>query len=180
MWQNQAILYSESWSVTTNLDTNGVITSLDATLTPVTNTCDFNLAASLINGMNLATSVPVFVWDLKLLSQQVTINDNMQVVHTFFTDADTLTINGGITFSDGYWQNALSYATFAGLQDFVSTNFPNVQRFTNNGTFSVPNTAHFGDDRPTPFDSFLNTGTVNAYSINVNSEYFRNSGRYVG
>ena len=32
VWQNQETLYSENWNITTNLDTNGVVTSLDATL----------------------------------------------------------------------------------------------------------------------------------------------------
>ena len=147
---------------------------------PVTNTLDLNLAATLVNGENLATSLPVYVWDLKLLSPNVTVSDNMNVVHTFFSDASNLTINGGITFTDGSWRTTLGYRTFPGLEDFVWTNIPNVLNFTNNGTFSIRSTAHFGDDRQGRFDSFVNAGNVSSYSINVNSAYFRNSGSMSG
>jgi hypothetical protein len=180
VWQNQENIYSESWNITTNFDTNGVVTSLDATLTPVTNGCDLNLATTLVNGENLATVLPVYVWDLDLRGLNVTVNDNMNVVHTFFSDAKALTINGGITFTDGSWRNTLGRVTFPGLQDFISTNIPNVLDFTNNGTFSSTSSAHFGDDRLTPFDNFVNSGSVNSYSINVSSKYFRNSGSLSG
>jgi hypothetical protein len=180
VWQNQETLYSENWNITTNFDTNGVVTSLDATYSPATNSVELNLAASLINGENLATSLPVYVWDLRLLNPNVTVSDNMNVVHTFFTDASALTINGGITFTDGSWRTTLGYTTFPGLQDFISTNIPNLLNFTNNGTFSIPSSCHFGNDRPTPLESFVNAGSIDSYSINVSSTYFRNSGSLSG
>jgi hypothetical protein len=176
VWQNQQTLYTESWSITTNFDTNGAVTSLDATLVPVTNTCDLNLAASLINGANLATALPVYVWDLTLRNPTVTVDDQMNVVNSFYTDAKTFTLNGGIRFSSGSWRNVLGTVTFSGLQDLVTTNFPNIVDFTNNGSLTVPNTVHFGDDRPTPFNTCVNAGSVNSYSINAESTYFRNSG----
>jgi hypothetical protein len=113
-----------------------------------------------------------------LYNQNVTVGDNMNVVHSFYTDAKNLTVSGGITFSDGSWRTPLWTASFPGMQDFVSTNAPNLQNFTNAGLFSIPNRIHFGDDRPSPLESFVNTGTISAFTIDAAAKYFRNSGTY--
>src|SRR6185436_6349417 len=48
--------------------------------------------------------------------------------------------------------------------------------FTNNGLLTIPSEAHFGDDRPLPYTSFVNTGTITAAGQDVASSYFENRG----
>src|SRR4030095_3389611 len=43
VWQNQAYLNTESWAITTNLDTNGAVSGIGRTLVPITNAVDLNL-----------------------------------------------------------------------------------------------------------------------------------------
>lgn len=178
VWQNQWILYATNWNIVTNLDTNGAIQGLDATLAVVTNVADVNLHVLLISGDSLLTQLPVFVWDLSLRSRNVVVNDNMSVVQSFFTDAESLSINGGISFREGYWQTPFQTAVFVPMNDFGGTNIPNLLNFTNRGTFSVPHLANFGSDRVTPLSTFVNAGgTFSAFTLNVNSDLFRNSGQ---
>lgn len=177
VWSNQWILLVTNWNIVTNVDTNGTVTSVDATYAPVTNVIDVGLHVLLLSGDALLTQLPVFVWDLDLHSPNVTINDNMTVVESFFTDAQAFTLNGGVSFSAGYWQTPFQTAVFPAMRDFGSTNIPNLQYFTNNGTFSIGNQLNFGADRPTPLSTFINLGgTISAFTMNVNSELFHNSG----
>ena len=46
---------------------------------------------------------------------------------------------------------------------------PTLLYFTNNGSLSIPNDAHFGDDGPTNYLSFVNTGIITAGDQTIDS-----------
>ncbi len=75
----------------------------------------------------------------------------------------SLTINGGINLT-GF------------IEDWSSTTAPILRYFTNNGSLSIPNDAHFGDDGKTNYAAFVNTGTITAGAEYINSDYSRVGG----
>jgi hypothetical protein len=107
------------------------------------------------------------------------INDKMTVVESLFIDGLSFTLNGGITLSSASLSSAIGTSFTASLSDWLFTNAPSLLYFTNNGTLTIPSQAHFGDDRPTPYLDFVNSGTINAGGMEVNSAYFQNSGSLV-
>jgi hypothetical protein len=175
-WVNEATFITDNWSIITNADAEGNVTSLDATNSPATNSAIVNLYAFLVNANDLLTVLPVNVWDLVLRGRTQELNDNMTVVQNFFTDAEAFTLNGRLTFSNGAWGTVMGPSVFPPLMDWVYTNTPNLLYFTNNGTLDMPNSIHLGSDRATPLAALVNTGLITTINLNVNSTYFQNSG----
>jgi hypothetical protein len=177
VWVNQATFLTPNWLVTTNFDTNGTkVLSVDVTSAPLTNSADLLIHVLLLDGDFLQATVPVTVWDLITTSKNVEVDDTMTVVQSFRTDAENFTLNGGILFSNAGFTTTIGTLFSAALNDFGATNAPNILNFTNNGSFTVPSSIHFGDDRPNPYLTFVNEGTINSSSLGINSAYVRNSG----
>jgi hypothetical protein len=134
----------------------------------LTNFVNIGFHALILNASALSTAVSGRVHDLVTHSTNLFVNDPVVVTNTFFTDAERLTIDGlgaGIVFD-------------IALQNWGSVNAPNLRYLTNMGTLSVPNEAHFGDDRPVPYAAFVNKGSAYGFAagINIRSDYFENSG----
>ena len=153
------------------VDTNGI-----ATYSPITNIVNVNLHTLMLDGAALLTQVPVSVFALVTHSTNVVVSDAMNLVQSFYIDGQSFTLNGSITLTSFSYVNVLGQGFTTGLNNWVYTNAPYLLYFTNNGTLTVPSETHFGDDRPTPYSTFINTGTINAGSIQFNSAYFENSG----
>ena len=131
----------------------------------VTNVVNIGFHVLALDARSLAVQpTPVLVYEMTARSTNVVINDNMNVVQKLLIDADSWTLNGRLTFS-------------AGSGYFGDTNTPGLRFFTNNGTFTVGNVATFGSDRPTPYASVVNKGTMNAAAHVIRADYFQNSGR---
>ena len=60
--------------------------------------------------------------------------------------------------------------------NLVSTNFPNLNYFTNLGAISVPFQCALGSDRPTPIASFVNRGTLTANNIAIRATDYESTG----
>jgi hypothetical protein len=176
LWSNQATIILPNYTVTNTMDTNGMITGTNATLTPLTNTVTVNLYALVLDGDFLVSQVPVVTWDLMTHSVNVVVNDTMTVVESLLIDGQSFTLNGGITLSSASISSIIGTTFTASLSDWIFTNAPNLLYFTNNGTLTIPSQAHFGDDGPIPYLDFVNAGTISAGSIELNSSYFRNNG----
>lgn len=135
-----------------------------ATLEPVTNIINVSLHALLLDAQVLLTALPVLVHDFRAISDNVVINDSGSVVQNFFVQGTSLTVNGSLNLTGV-------------LYDWVVTNAPNLLYFTNTGSFNIPNEAHFGDDRPSGYLTFINRGAINTYSANIRSAYVENGGQ---
>jgi hypothetical protein len=124
----------------------------------------------------LLARVPVITWDIAIHSTNILVSDSLSVVETFLLDGQSFTLDGTIHLTSTTLRNVFGQGVTTELTDWVYTNAPSLLYFTNNGTLTVPSEAHFGDDRPIPYSDFVNSGNLNAGSVNVNSALIANSG----
>jgi len=152
VWSNSAVVVTPNYVIDTN---TGI-----ATYTPITNYAQYNFHALLFDGSALQSSLPVSVHDFttRSSSTNVVIKDTMTVAKSLLIDGTSFTLEGSLTLGGV-------------LQDWAAGSAPNLRFFTNTGTLSVPNDAHFGDDRATPYAAFVNRGTITAFSQTINSDY---------
>jgi hypothetical protein len=170
--------WSATWSNTVNVvilnnyDTNGV-------QIPLTNGISMGYDVLILDASGLTSTLSVNLYDLLMHGNHIVVNDDVTVLQSLFVDGRSFDIEGSITIPGSFPPaNPITGVAFPGLplQDWVFTNAPTLMFFTNNGTLSIPNNAHFGDDRPTPYLAFVNSGFISANSIQLNSSYFENSG----
>jgi hypothetical protein len=170
-WKGTLSAFSALWTnimfqvVATNYDTN----TSPVTITPVTNYTEMDFHVLLVDVSGLSAMVPSTVQDLVLHSTNMVVSDFMNVVHTLFFDGQSLTLLTNLTLS-------------ANLQNWSYVNAAtNFRYFTNNGILTIPQDAHFGDDRATNYASFVNNGSIRTRSGAevINSDYFQNSGTLI-
>jgi hypothetical protein len=176
LWTNYQTIILENYSVTNTFNTNGMVTGTNAVLSPITNNVGVDLYVLVLNGDNLATKLPVITWDLVTHSTNTLISDSLTLVQNLFLDSQSFTLDGALALSSTTLQNTRGQSVVFSLLNWVYTNAPTLLFFTNNGTLSVPNEAHFGDDRPLPYSDFINTGKLSGGSVNINSTFVANSG----
>ncbi len=175
VWSNTAVVILNNFS----LDTN---TPPVATPAPITNTITISLYTLMLDATALTTTQPVTVHDFVTHSTNTVVSDNMTVVQSMLIEGQSLTLDGSITIPGAIPPaNPIldpgGFCSFsAPLRDWTFTNAPNLLFFTNHGTFSIANEAHFGDDRATPYATLVNTGTISAASLQLNSDFFQNNG----
>ncbi len=138
-------------------------TTSNLVYSPLTNNVNIGLHALILDATSLQSQVPVTVYDYALHSTNMLVKDIMNVVQSFLLDGQNFTLQGGITLSGS-------------LNSWTMANAPSLLNFTNTGTLSIPNEAHFGDDRPAAYSNFVNTGTIVAGSLNIDSGYLENDG----
>jgi hypothetical protein len=177
LWSNQlTVVLTNNFSVTNTMDTNGVITGTNSVPSPLTNTVFVGLHALILDATRLAAQVPVITWDLHIHSTNIVFSDTVSVVQNLLLDGVSFTLDGGLNLTSTTLQNTFGQSATTALYNFINTNAPKLLYFTNLGTFTAVSEAHFGDDRPIPYADFVNTGTLSAGSINVNSGYIENDG----
>jgi hypothetical protein len=86
------------------------------------------------------------------------VEDSGNVSQSFLVDGRSFTLKGRLTFA-------------APLQNWSSIIAPTLRYFTNTGTLIIPSEAHFGDDGPTNYLTFVNRGTISSQAQNINSDY---------
>jgi hypothetical protein len=125
-----------------------------------TNTLPVTFHVMILDASQLSSSVPVTVYDLRLHATNLLVSDQMTVLQSLLLDGKAFTLDaaGGLTL--GAYLPTLTY-----------TNMPNLRWFTNNGTISLSDNAHFGDDGPSPLAAFVNTGTITSSGQAVNADY---------
>ncbi len=157
-----------------NLATNGTLPGLNGTVSlwsaewtnfqsmvlgrgtnSVTNTMEFDFHVLLADASQLSTTVPVTVQNL-ILQTNAVINDSMNLAGTFFFGGQSLTLNGSLSLSGN-------------LQNWSGALAPSLLYFTNNGSLSIPNVAHFGDDTAVPYNEFVNSGQIYASGQTIRS-----------
>ncbi|HZR19686.1 MAG TPA: hypothetical protein VFE51_20545 [Verrucomicrobiae bacterium] len=177
LWSNQMnLIITNNYIVTNTVDTNGVITGTNAISSPITNAISVGLYALILDGSGLAARLPVITWELVTHSTNIVVDDNLRVVETLFLDGQSFTLNGNLSLTSTTLQNIFGQGVTTSLLDWFGTNAPGLLYFTNNGSLSVPDQAHFGDDRPIPYSDFVNKGTLTIGSLDVLSTYIENDG----
>jgi hypothetical protein len=177
LWSNQmTIIFTNNYVVTNVLDTNGMIIGTNAVPSPITNTVSVGLHALILDGDRLAARVPVITWDLVTHSTNIVISDSLSVVESFLLDGTSFTLNGTLNLTSTTLQNTIGQSATTALNNWIFTNAPTLLFFTNNGTLTVPDEAHFGDDRPVPYSDFVNAGSLSAGSVAVDSSFINNGG----
>jgi len=166
VWSNVTFVVTTNY--VTGMDTNGVTTNAPAFLT---NSVQIGVYALLVDAGNLASEAPVTVYDLLLHSTNMVITDSMNVVESFLLDGTNFTLNGNLTFPGTSPVDPISGRPFVlyPIQNWVYTMAPTLLFFINNGSLSIPSDAHFGDDGPTNYLVFLNSGIITAGAQTIDS-----------
>lgn len=140
----------------------------------ITNIVLVNLSVTVVDASGLQSTVPVTVQDLILHSTNIVVSDSVVVDESLILDGLSATLAGNMTLAGD-------------LQSWVYTNAPSLRYFTNNGYLSIGSgyaaypsgAAHFGDDGPTNYLTFVNNGTIDAGEQYINSMNIQiNSGAY--
>lgn len=162
----------QAWSGLMTNHTEVVVTNItreDGTDGPMdvtnvaTNLVEYQIHVLMLNVDALLTDQQVSVFDFVSRSTHTLLSDPLRVTNRFQVYGDSLTVSSNLTF-------------VGALRSWVNTNGPNLLSFTNTGSVNLPSTANFGKDRATPYDSFVNRGTINAFALEVASGFFQNSG----
>ncbi|HTY87865.1 MAG TPA: hypothetical protein VMB80_10405 [Candidatus Acidoferrum sp.] len=180
VWSNLAFVTLTNYApVATNITSGtNTVTVTNWVRSDLTNIVVINLWMLAVDGSALSSVKPVTVYNFTLHGTNQVLNDPMTVIENFFLDGQSLTINGSLTFPGVVPVNPLTLTPFApyAILNWTYDFTPNLRYFTNNGTISVPNEAHFGDDGPVNYLAFVNTGTISASVEYVNSLYLENDG----
>ena len=133
----------------------------------VTNTFNIFHHILVVDARGLQTSFPVFTHDFTANGTNVVVRDDMQIVRSFQSDAQNLEIAGDLSF-------------FGDIQNIGSTNLPNLRELTISGSFDVPHLVAFGFGADGPFERFVNSGALSAFSPRIATDYFENTGEILG
>jgi hypothetical protein len=163
-----------------NLATNGSLPALNGTVSlwsadwtnfqtvfvpaaATNNTTEIHFHVLLVDATGLLTTVPIKVQDL-ILETNTVISDSMNVANSFLFKGSSLTLQGNL-------------ALFNQIQNWNSSLAPSLLYFTNNGSLSVPNDAHFGDDTAVSYAAFVNNGSIGVGGgETINSAYYQENG----
>jgi hypothetical protein len=146
-WSNLTTVSFSTFIVTTNYEYQTNLTTLALEYMHVL----------VVDASQLGEPVPVNVLDLHLhAATNIVIGDPVNVNDSFFIDGPGLTLQK-------------RFSLTSGVQNWTWNNAPILRYFTNNVYLSVPNSAHFGDDGPTNYLSFINNGTIYAGGQTIDS-----------
>jgi hypothetical protein len=165
VWSNSATLVIDNYTISNSVTTVGTnsVTNAVPVYTPLTNNILYNLAATIIDASGLKAETPVTVQSLILHSTNVVISDSIVFGTTnFYLDSKSLTILGTITFGEDLFGNSASLSRSMA---------PNLRYFTNSGSLFMFNSAHFGDDTTNHYTAFVNNGSIDSGSQDINSDY---------
>jgi hypothetical protein len=132
---------------------------------PITNSTQMDYHVLLVDATGLSSTVPITVQDLVLQTNAV-ISDSMNVANSFLAKGSSLTLQGNLALGNN-------------LPDWNSSLAPSLRYFTNSGSLSILNDAHFGDDTAVPYAAFVNSGSINVGGgETINSAYYQESGGF--
>ena len=145
-----------------------------------TNTVDILYHALFVD--NRMTSVGIVaVNDMTLRGTNVVFGDQMTVNEAFTVYSDTFTMaQDGSLQLPGAVLTGLGTGIGRGVDSWTGTNVPNLMILTNLGTIVAVNKLHLGNDRPKPYQRVVNSGSLQASSLIVQSEEFENTGEVLG
>ncbi|MEQ2006455.1 MAG: hypothetical protein ABMA26_06635 [Limisphaerales bacterium] len=141
--------YSTTW---TNLSTNAGIV--------------FRYHVLMVDASQLSGITPVTLQEFNARGTNVIINNALNIGRVIQIDSPALTFSASSSLN-------LPLLTSTNL---ASTNFPNLNYFTNLGAISVPYQCALGADRATPIASFVNRGIFTANNITIRATDYESTG----
>jgi hypothetical protein len=150
-WSNLTSVITPNWTLTSS----NTVVELD-----LTNTVLENMYVLIVDASQVGQPIPVTVVDLLLHAANMVMGDSVVVTNSLLFSGQSLTIQKSVTLAGG-------------LRNWVWTEAPALRYFTNNGSVTIPNMAHFGDDGPTNYLAFINKGTISAGGQTINSAYLQ-------
>jgi len=174
-WSGEIVAYSGSYLFS---ETNTLPNSTN--LIVFTNDVRVLIVGSIMQPITTAFQKDVIIH----APNNLQINDALTIYNDFTSDTATLTVSTN---------DSSAYSTFGTLviqpQDYNwAAHLPNLQYLTNWGIISTANQANFADNMPsllsprsqaTPYQAFVNHGSITNQGIFVDANYFANSGSIV-
>lgn len=185
VWQNSKDLIVTNYT----LDTNGLTAAL------ITNRITENLYALIVDAGGLSTHSAVTVQNLALHSTNIVVGDSMSVANSLLFDGQSLTLNGGLNLLSSSFITGTNLAYYFGpyfynvytapIENWTYAIAPKLLYFTNNNALYIPSAAHFGDDGPTNYLTFVNNGsisssgqTIDAQNVQINGFNLTSAGNF--
>jgi len=154
--------WSGQWSNTVNvlitnytIDPSGTNPPVYAPLTNVIGV-QYHMLAYDLSG--LGSTRLALVQEFRASATNVVMKDQANVVLGLLIKGQSFTLNGSMDLSQG-------------VPEWVYTNAPTLQYFTNTGTLTIANEAHFGDDGPSNYLAFVNRGLISSVGQSIDSDY---------
>ncbi|NDF00036.1 MAG: hypothetical protein EB034_17440, partial [Verrucomicrobia bacterium] len=149
---------------------NGTISVYSTTWTNVfTNASpqlNYRYSVLVVDASQLSGVTPVTLQQFNVRGTNVVINNDLNIGREIQIDSPAVTFT------------ALSSLNLPliGATNIASTNFPNVNYFTNLGVITVPYDCTLGSDRATPIATFFNAGKLVANNISIRATDYQNTG----
>lgn len=147
---------------------NGQISFYSTTWTNVATNSGLSIRFSvlMVDASQLTGSSPVTLQEFAARGTNIVINNALSIGRGLRMDSPAVTFSA---------TSALNLPLLAAT-NLVSTNFPNLNFFTNLGGINVPFTCSLGSDRTTPIANFVNRGTITANNISIRATEYESSG----
>jgi hypothetical protein len=147
---------------------NGVISFYTTTWTNVATNSGLSIRFSvlMVDASQLTGSSPVTLQEFSARGTNIVINNVLSIGRGLRMDSPAVTFSAS---------SALNLPLLAAT-NLVSTNFPNLNYFTNFGGINVPFTCALGSDRGTPIANFVNRGVITANNISIRATEYESSG----
>lgn len=129
-----------------------------------TNTVTISFHAFIVDS-RLSTKYPVNILNLKASGTNTIVGDHLLVSDSLLLDAERLTIDTG---AELVIRNPIN--------NWTTTNFPNLRYLTNLGSITVTNIAQLGAGAPKPYAALVNRGSIMAASERIEADYLENAG----
>ena len=158
--------YSAVWTNLSGIVTETPAEDPAAEPTMTTNVVTYLYHVTVVDATSLRTVSDVLTYDLNAEATEVRFGDDMNVVQSFSVASEDVTVDGDLNF-------------FGQIEQLNYQNWPNVKKFTINGAITVNEVAEYGADTEDGFESFVNNGSVVAFSQRFKSDYFENTGSII-
>ena len=158
VWTNSQMFINTNYGAPTNIPPFNLITNI-ATV---------KIHVLMVDRSFLKSTLPVNVYNLRLSGTNMVVSDQATIINSLLFNGDNFLLEGGIFLTNNLITNTLT--------GFSAANAPNLKNFTNFGVFSASNAVYFGTDTVHPYKTFINGGTVSAFSQQYSAEAFENYG----
>jgi len=135
-------------------------------VTNATPQLDLRYHVLMVDASQLSGVTPVTLQEFNARGTNVIINNVLNIGRVIQVDSPAVTFSASSSLN----------LPLLSATNLVSTNFPNVNYFTNLGAISVPYECALGSDRATPIASFVNRGSFTANNIAIRATDYESSG----
>ena len=125
----------------------------------------------------LNSEVPVTVTDLTVNSDTVAFKDSMNVTELLSVNANSLSIHRDLNLGKETFLGSGIFSKTVGQAEWNNQVAPELKHITNYASVRIPGQSKFGTDRPSPYKTWVNKGSMHAQDLFIDSDYVENSGK---